>query len=153
MLTESKKYIGGFATPEFNCFILEFHMVTMMEAFRRWLIKAAISKLYDIYRGFKDILCEGESVAEKLQFLKKFQITSTSQISAILDKSHKRFIKKKINLAPKIIMSDYVLLEFFHEGYPLSYNSNSFFCRKYYMCTSPDKESKQSKAIIVIDVH
>ena len=153
LLTESKKYIVTFANPDTNCFILEFHNIILFEAFRRWLLKAAVAKIYETYKIFKDILESGESLGSKIGFNSDCPVSSKAPFSALLDKSHKRFIKRKVNLDPKVIMSEQVLLEFFQGGYPLSYNSNSQFCRKYYMCGSPDKDSKQqSKAIIVIDV-
>lgn len=153
LLSESKKYVAAFATADNNCFVLEFHMVIMFEAFRRWLLKAVTAKIYESYKLMKDMLSEGEAVQEKYGLPQECPIQSSSPISAMLQKSHKKFIKRKINLQPKVILSDQVLLEFFQEGYPLNYNSNTFFCRKYYLCTSPDKESKQSRAIIVIDVN
>lgn len=151
-LSESPKYVANFGTLETNCFVLEFHMVVLFEAFRRWLLKSVISIVYQNIKDFRDHTRQFEDIFKKLDHNFKPDFSSDDPISSLINKSYKRFIKKKVNLQPKYIISDQVLLEFFQEGYPINYNSSTFFCKKHYLCTAQSKESKNSQVIMVIDV-
>lgn len=151
-LSESPKYVASFATLESNCFVLEFHMVVLFEAFRRWLVKAIIARVYQHFQAFKEVAKLCEDFAKKQGLSKCLDFSSNDPISSMIDKTYKRFIKKKINLQPKFIISDQVLLEFFQEGYPINYNSSTFFCKKHYLCVGQDKDIKNLPVIMVIDV-
>lgn len=148
-LTESPKNITKFATYDSNCFVLEFYLLILLEAFRRSLVTNVFSHVYGIHKEFLEKLSTGEEFLESLGISNTFKINSSYSLAKVIDRSHKSFIKKKINLDPKVILTSEALLEFFVEGYPLTYNSNSFFCSKYYKCQGHDKDFKEPCIIIV----
>lgn len=151
-MAETPKLVASFANLETNCFVQEFHMLVLFEAFRRWLLKTVVSVVYQSFNEFQDFARQFEDLFKKLEINFRPAFSSEDPLSSMIDKSYKRFIKKKINLQQKFIISDQVLLEFFQEGYPITYNSSTFLCKKYYLCTVNDKESKKSPVIMVIDV-
>lgn len=149
-LAESPKNITKFTSYDSNCFILEFHMLIVLERFRRHLVTDIFSSLYGMQQQLGDKLVTGEEFAASMNFAKQCSYKSDFSIAKMVENHHKKFIKKKINLDPKVILTSQALLEFFVEGYLLYYNSNSFFCSKYYRCAVNEKDCKD-QCIIVID--
>lgn len=149
-LTESQKNMVKFTTYETNCFILEFHLIVVLEAFRRDLVKRVFSPIYGAHKELVEKLSNAEEILTTLQIENKCPIKSDFSLAKTLENHHRRFIKKKINLDSKIILTSEALLEFFVESYSMNYHSNSFFCSKYYRCMGQDKDFKE-QCVIVVD--
>ena len=150
-LTESPKNINKFATYDTNCFFLEFHMIVMLCAFIRTIVTSSFPNIYAIHKELMDKLSTGEDFLGQLKIENKCTFKKDLSLAKLLEKHHRRFIKTKINLDQKVILTSEAILEFFVEGYPINYNSNSFFCSKYYRCVANQKDCKD-ECIIVIDV-
>lgn len=152
-LVKTTKNTSEFVILENNCFTLEFHLLIMFEFFRRWLLRNIVSSIYIIHESFQRGLEKGDGILEDLRpNLNSITSNQSFGIPSLLEQNHKRFIKKKINLLPKIILTDESLYEFFYECYHLHYNSSSFYCRYHIKCKSISKEHGKCEVILAIDV-
>lgn len=151
LLTKSTIPVAALADLDTDAFIIEYHIVATVEAFRLSMEDCVRKRVFEVHAEISNKLKDIEKLTKDLGLERYLKSKVTFRLSGLLDPCLKEYIKNKISLDQKMRLTDDDLSEFFTDCIPMKYFANTLLIRGFCKAVYTGKDQRRYPVLLIIE--